>query len=210
MPVLLPYQDPSKSPDQRTADLLERMTLEEKAGQMCQYVYPHEDSIPPPSALEGDDSTVHYDSSSLPGLLEAGWVGSILSESDPQRLNAIQHLALRSRLGIPLLFGIDAIHGNALSPGAAVFPAPIGLAATWADGRHGNGPGDAIQRLDDGDQRDAVETPMGHRDPGAQQARPQKEPQSPGEVEAFPDKAGEKGDSDQEPQVTSRFDRESQ
>jgi beta-glucosidase len=68
---------------------------------------------------------------SVPDLIERGWIGSILSETDPERLNAAQERALRSRLGIPLLVGTDAIHGVAMHRGASVFPAPIGLVATW-------------------------------------------------------------------------------
>jgi beta-glucosidase len=120
---------------------MSRMTLEEKVGQMCQYLLPRDDPL---TGLRGgdqavsgddvDDSSARYSAESrrsIPGLIERGLIGSILSESDPQRLNAAQRLTERSRLGIPMIYGIDAIHGNAMHPGATVFPAPIGLAATW-------------------------------------------------------------------------------
>ena len=143
-----PYLNPDLPVETRVEDLLRRMTLEEKVGQMCQYLLPAipldlpEEALRPdlqrtgdPRRLtDGDDSTPHYspeDERSVPALLAAGLIGSILSETDPERLNAAQALALRSRLKIPLLFGIDAIHGHAMHRGSTVFPAPIGLAATW-------------------------------------------------------------------------------
>jgi beta-glucosidase len=120
---------------------MSRMTLEEKVGQMCQYLLPRADILPEersmtPSDPTGDldDSTMHYNEAStgaIPSLIERGLIGSILSESDPERLNAAQRLASSSRLGIPMILGIDAIHGNAMHSGSTVFPAPIGLAATW-------------------------------------------------------------------------------
>ena len=45
----------------------------------------------------------------------------------------LQELAAQSRLKIPLLIGIDAIHGNALVSGTTVYPSPITLASTWTD-----------------------------------------------------------------------------
>jgi beta-glucosidase len=136
MTDLLPYLDPSLPVPDRVDDLLSRMTLEEKVGQMCQYLLPDVDlaeAAPPPTG-DDDDATMRYSEASrnsVPDLIARGLIGSILSVTDPARVNAAQRLAARSRLGIPLLFGIDAIHGNAMHPGATVFPAPIGLAATW-------------------------------------------------------------------------------
>jgi beta-glucosidase len=145
-----PYLDPGLPVQDRVKDLLERMTLEEKVGQMCQYLLPDLPLIPQagptPEPASGedtaatmvggdtDDSTMHYTEASqqtVPSLIAQGLIGSILSETDPERLNEAQALAEQSRLGIPLLLGIDAIHGNAMHRGATVFPAPIGLAATW-------------------------------------------------------------------------------
>jgi beta-glucosidase len=142
-----PYLNPDLPVAARVDDLMDRMTLEEKVGQMCQYLLPDLPLMPKPPAPEttgadsdtppeddADDSTMLYSKASqqsVPGLIARGLIGSILSETDPTRLNEAQTLAEQSRLKIPLLFGIDAIHGNALHPGATVFPAPIGLAATW-------------------------------------------------------------------------------
>jgi beta-glucosidase len=132
------YLNPELSIGERLADLMRRMTLEEKVGQMCQYLLPPEGG-PPTSAStaptdDTDDSTMRYDQASrrsVPELIERGLIGSLLSETDPERLNAAQRLAANSRLGIPLILGIDAIHGVAMHRGATVYPAPIGLAATW-------------------------------------------------------------------------------
>jgi beta-glucosidase len=135
MTDLLPYRDPSLPVIERVNDLLGRMTLEEKVGQMCQYLLPDEGIEALPSSWDDDDdATMRYSEASrtsVPDLIARGLIGSILSVTDPARVNAAQRLAASSRLGIPLLFGIDAIHGNAMHPGATVFPAPIGLAATW-------------------------------------------------------------------------------
>lgn len=130
-----PYLNPNLPVEARVEDLLQRMTLEEKVGQMCQYVLPKDVALPVESAkADIDDASVHYtreERNAIPGLIKAGLIGSILSETDPERLNAMQQAASSSRLGIPLLFGIDAIHGNALRWGGTIYPAPIGLAATW-------------------------------------------------------------------------------
>jgi beta-glucosidase len=124
-----PYLNPKLPIEARATDLLARMTLEEKVGQMCQYLLPAEKdlfTVPAESVADVDDSTLRYGEESkrsVPDLISRGLIGSILSEPNPERLNAAQRLALSSRLGIPMIFGIDAIHGNALQPGATVFPA---------------------------------------------------------------------------------------
>jgi beta-glucosidase len=130
--------NPDLPTEQRLTDLMSRMTLEEKVGQMCQYLLPPDEPIRSAVATKAeqdtDDSSMRYSEASqrsVPDLIERGWIGSILSETDPERLNAAQEQALRSRTGIPLLLATDAIHGVAMHPGATVFPAPIGMAATW-------------------------------------------------------------------------------
>src|SRR6056297_3985151 len=70
-------------------------------------------------------------SSELEQLVEQGLVGSFLHIKDPQEANRLQKAAAKSRLKIPLIFGIDAIHGNALQRGYTVYPTPITLASTW-------------------------------------------------------------------------------
>ncbi len=131
----LPYLNAQLPIEDRVNDLLQRMTLEEKVGQMCQYVFPKDVSVSgDPPAADADDFSVQYTSEErqvIPDLIRRGCIGSILSETDPERLNALQRLASNSRLGVPLLFATDAIHGNAMHTGSAVYPAPISLAATW-------------------------------------------------------------------------------
>ena len=100
------YQDLSQSVEARVEDLLGRMTLEEKIGQMCQYTkYPekHEE------------------------LLEAGRVGSLFNVTGAEQTNEVQRIAVeRSRLGIPLIFGLDVIHGY-----STIYPIPLAMASSW-------------------------------------------------------------------------------
>ena len=97
-------------PAAHARDLLARMTLAEKIGQMRQVEGGHE--------LAPED---------LAGRLRAGLVGSILNNVDVDSVNELQRIAVEeSRLGIPLLVGRDVIHGF-----NTVFPIPLGQAATW-------------------------------------------------------------------------------
>ncbi|SEI97719.1 glycoside hydrolase family 3 N-terminal domain-containing protein [Demequina mangrovi] len=103
-----PYLDPSLPTADRVADLVARMTLPEKVGQMMQ---------------------MHtYDG--VPHLIEEMHVGSILHAS-PERLDVAHALAARSRLGIPLLIGEDCIHGHSFFEGAEIYPTQLGMAATF-------------------------------------------------------------------------------
>ena len=93
----------------KVAALLARMTLEEKIGQLCQLNY--EGSI-----TEG-----------LARRIRNGEIGSFLNAGDLDAKNALQRIAVRqSRLGIPLIFGRDVIHGY-----RTVFPIPIGQSCSW-------------------------------------------------------------------------------
>jgi len=98
---------------QQRADILRAdMTLEEKAGQLSQYFYL--------TVLPGQTEFVE-------GEVRAGRAGSLLFVADPAETNHLQRIAVEeSRLGIPLLFGFDVIHGL-----RTVFPVPLGLAASW-------------------------------------------------------------------------------
>ena len=90
--------------DEKVEKLLARMTLEEKIGQLNQ-----------------------RSGKGLPELVRAGAVGSVLNEAEPEVIDRLQHDAVeRSRLGIPLIFARDVIHGF-----KTLFPIPLGLAATW-------------------------------------------------------------------------------
>ena len=92
----------------RVDEILSRMTLAEKIGQMNQ--------------VSAGGDVAHY-----ADALRKGQVGSILNEVDPDKINAFQRIAVEeSRLGIPLLVGRDVIHGF-----HTIFPIPLGLAATF-------------------------------------------------------------------------------
>jgi beta-glucosidase len=97
--------------ERRIDALLARMTLAEKVGQLQQL-----DGL-----AEGDYRPEH------PELARQGRLGSTLNVRGAVRTNALQKIAVEeSRLGIPLLFGFDVIHGY-----RTVFPIPLGQAATW-------------------------------------------------------------------------------
>lgn len=106
----LPYRNPELPTPQRIADLLGRMTLEEKVGQMMQL-----------DARNGD----------LDDLIVVKHVGSILHTSPADLPRAVETVSNRTRLGIPLLIGDDCIHGYSFWPGATIFPSQLGMAASW-------------------------------------------------------------------------------
>lgn len=94
---------------QRAEELLARMTPAEKAGQLTQLF-----SFPQTAAQ-------------VEAAVRSGEAGALLFVTDPAEINRLQRLAVEhSRLGIPLLFGYDVIHGF-----RTMFPVPIALAATW-------------------------------------------------------------------------------
>jgi beta-glucosidase len=104
----LPYRDERLSIPERVADLLGRMTLEEKVGQMLQ--------------LDARDD--------LEDHVLRRHVGSILHTS-PERIVAARELTLQTRLQIPLIVGEDCIHGHSFWPGATIYPTQLGMAASW-------------------------------------------------------------------------------
>jgi beta-glucosidase len=82
------------------------MTLEERIGQMCQY----------------SGITSEYEL-----MIRKGEVGSLLNAIGVEEVNRVQRIAVEeSRLGIPILFGLDVLHGY-----RTIFPIPLGLASTW-------------------------------------------------------------------------------
>jgi beta-glucosidase len=96
--------------DRRITELVAAMTLEEKIGQMSQVF------------AEGGGAV-----GAVGDAIRAGRIGSIINNVDVDAVNELQRLAVEeSRLGIPLLFGRDVIHGF-----RTVFPIPLGQAATW-------------------------------------------------------------------------------
>ncbi len=134
----LPYQNPDLPVDVRVKDLLSRMTLEEKIGQMCQYVsIEHLKSSK--KKLNGKPDMADDQYSIYPGLTvkdvkqmtRDGKIGSYLHVKNLKEANELQKLAMQSRLKVPLLFGIDAIHGHALVKGTTVYPTQLSLSSTW-------------------------------------------------------------------------------
>ena len=113
------YREPSAPVADRVADLLERMTIEEKLGQMMQIDrrYLHD---------EAHLATFH-----LGSLLSGG--GSApepnAAKTWADMVDRFQRVALSTRLGIPLLYGTDAVHGHNNLYGATIFPHNIGLGA---------------------------------------------------------------------------------
>ncbi|KAM0929552.1 hypothetical protein ACQ4PT_001595 [Festuca glaucescens] len=114
------YKDPAQPVEARVADLLGRMTLAEKVGQMTQ--------------IERLVST--------PDVLRDNFIGSLLSGggsvprkgATPQEWQAMvdgfQKACMSTRLGIPMIYGIDAVHGHNNVYGATIFPHNVGLGAT--------------------------------------------------------------------------------
>jgi beta-glucosidase len=114
------YTDPKASVERRVNDLLSRMTIEEKVGQMIQ---------------------TERNVNNINGLIEDYSLGSVLSGggSTPGNnsiddwtgmYNSMQDAALMTRLKIPIIYGIDAVHGNNNVYGATIFPHNIGLGCT--------------------------------------------------------------------------------
>ena len=109
----------------RVDELISRMTPAEKAGQLTQYFYFR---LPAGAAPE---PALGMDPDAQPRMVEEalgrGEVGSLLFVTDPVEINRLQRLGLAgNRLGIPLLFGFDVIHGL-----RTIFPVPIAMAASW-------------------------------------------------------------------------------
>ncbi|XP_051178308.1 uncharacterized protein [Lolium perenne] len=114
------YKDPKQPIGARVEDLLARMTLAEKIGQMTQ--------------IERENATA--------GVLSKYFIGSVLSgggsvpspqasaEAWVSMVNAMQKDALSTRLGIPMIYGIDAVHGHGNVYKSTIFPHNVGLGAT--------------------------------------------------------------------------------
>ena len=132
------YRDSSLPVEQRVSALMKQMTLEEKVGQMCQYVGLEHMRIAENNMtaedLEHSHSQGFYPglhSSEVEEMTKKGLISSFLHVVTTEEANYLQSLAQQSRLQIPLIIGIDAIHGNALVSGATVYPTPIGQASTF-------------------------------------------------------------------------------
>ncbi|MCU0456285.1 MAG: glycoside hydrolase family 3 C-terminal domain-containing protein [Bacteroidales bacterium] len=114
------YQNPDASVEARVSDLLKRMTIDEKIGQMTQGE----------RAFRGIDTLVK--DLCLGSVLSGG--GSVPSPNSPEgwmkMYRSLQESAMSTRLQIPVIYGIDALHGNNNVLGAVIFPHNIGLGCT--------------------------------------------------------------------------------
>lgn len=115
----------------RINSLLKQMTVEEKVGQMTQLTLE--------MIVSGHDQSVQIDPAKLQKAIGKYGVGSILNcynqALTPGKwqdiITQIQTAAKKTRLGIPVIYGIDSIHGANYVQGATLFPQEIGMAATW-------------------------------------------------------------------------------
>ncbi|MFG6192552.1 glycoside hydrolase family 3 N-terminal domain-containing protein [Nonomuraea sp. JJY05] len=114
-----PYQDPSLPVPTRVADLMSRMSLDEKLGQMTQAER---------GSVSNSDITTYRLGSVLSGGGSAPSPNTAASWAD--MYDGFQNAALATPLGIPLLYGADAVHGHNNVVGATIFPHNIGLGAT--------------------------------------------------------------------------------
>ncbi len=103
-----PYRDPALSVDARVADLVARMTLEEKVGQLLM--------------LDARGEDLSFVNTRQPGALL-----HILGA----KVGRAMDLAAKNRLGIPLLIGEDGIHGHSFWKDANIFPTQLAMAASW-------------------------------------------------------------------------------
>jgi beta-glucosidase len=140
------YLDQRASINARVNDLLHRMTLEEKVGQMDQIVIGKLRDTNPPADGDCNNAGGNDDplqTSCLQRVLIDYKTGSILSggTDNPadntghgwaEQYNTIQHYAVEhSRLHIPIIYGVDAVHGFGHPYEATLFPQSIGMGATW-------------------------------------------------------------------------------
>ena len=133
-----PYMDAGLNINERIDDLMSRMTLYEKACQMNQFVglehMKKAEKDLSPEDIKKSDAQGFYKgvfSDDVKQMIINGQIGSFLHVITAKEANYLQQLANESKLKIPLLIGIDAIHGNALYRGATVYPSPITIASTW-------------------------------------------------------------------------------
>ncbi|PZE67378.1 beta-glucosidase [Curtobacterium sp. MCPF17_018] len=125
------YLDDSLSVEDRVTDLLDRMTLLEKTGQLAQYFYLGGGELPDDFDIESlpPEHRAYLDQPrAVEAAVSAGAAGSVLFVTDPALANRLQHRAVdETRLGIPLLMGFDVVHGL-----RTAFPVPIAMAASWS------------------------------------------------------------------------------
>lgn len=132
MTTVLPFRDTTLPIETRIDDLLTRLTLEEKAGQITQFFYmgvalnlPDGFDI---EAVPEEQRAFVQQPMMVQQAVRDGAAGSVLFVTDPALTNRLQQIAVEeSRLGVPLLVGFDVIHGF-----RTIFPVPIAMAASWS------------------------------------------------------------------------------
>ena len=134
------YMNPKLSPEERTEDLIKRMTIQEKIGQLlCPLGWPMYEKTE--EGVSYSDEYVKFIKEQHGGMLWATfradpWTKKTLENGLSPReaaeaYNALQHYAMDStRLGIPIILAEEAPHGH-MAIGTTVFPTSIGLAASW-------------------------------------------------------------------------------
>lgn len=118
MAVAMPGKNSLKSTPQEmdkfVTELMKKMTIEEKIGQL---------NLP----VTGEITTGQARNSGVARQIEQGLVGGVLNLKGVDKIREVQKLAVEnSRLGIPLLFGMDVVHGY-----ETIFPIPLGLSCSW-------------------------------------------------------------------------------
>jgi beta-glucosidase len=117
--------------DKKVSELLSKMSVEEKIGQMTQITV---------TSFEAKGKPGEFDITKLNEAIQKYHIGSILNVPNPgaptikkwnEVLTTISNESNKSRLKIPVLYGIDAIHGSSYTAGATLFPQQIGIAATF-------------------------------------------------------------------------------
>ena len=118
MAIAMPGKNSLKSTPQEmdkfVTELMKKMTIEEKIGQL---------NLP----VTGEITTGQARNSGVARQIEQGLVGGVLNLKGVDKIREVQKLAVEnSRLGIPLLFGMDVVHGY-----ETIFPIPLGLSCSW-------------------------------------------------------------------------------
>lgn len=138
---LATYKNPQLPVEERVADLISRMTIEEKVGQLlCPLGWPMYDKISEDS-VDISDAFIDFIGNSKGGMLWATfradpWTRKTLETGlnpvlSAKAYNALQKYAIeQSRLGIPIILAEEAPHGH-MAIGTTVFPTGIGMASTW-------------------------------------------------------------------------------
>ena len=107
-------KDTPREMDKFVTELMKKMTVEEKIGQL---------NLP----VTGEITTGQAQSSDVAKKIEQGLVGGLFNLKGVDKIRDVQKLAVeKSRLGIPLLFGMDVVHGY-----ETIFPIPLGLSCSW-------------------------------------------------------------------------------